>query len=101
MARLAGVPEPVLARARAILASLERGAALPSGSHATMRGRTARGGVQLDIFGGAPAEPEESRNAPKRVHPAIETLRQVDVDRLSPIEAWQLVAKLKGLSSGG
>jgi len=100
VARLAGVPEPVLARARAILASLERGAALPSGAHATMRGRTSRGGVQLDIFGGAQAEPDEAvRGATKRVHPAIETLRQVDVDRLSPIEAWQLVAKLKGLSS--
>src|SRR5262249_52950304 len=49
VARLAGVPETVLARARAVLASLERGAALPSGGHATMRGKNPRGGVQLDI----------------------------------------------------
>jgi len=100
VARLAGVPEPVLARARAILANLERGAALPSGGHATMRGRTARGGVQLDMFGGAP-QPTNEGNAgnSKRVHPVVETLRQLDVDRLSPMEALQLVAKLKGLSS--
>ncbi|MGZ3449760.1 MAG: DNA mismatch repair protein MutS [Polyangiales bacterium] len=96
VARLAGVPEPVLARARAILASLEKGAALPSGGHATMRGKNRRGGVQLDIFGGA----ESGKSVPEsKVHPVLETLRQVDVDRLAPIEAWQLILKLKGLSS--
>ncbi|MGZ3474153.1 MAG: MutS-related protein, partial [Polyangiales bacterium] len=96
VARLAGVPEQVLARARAILASLEKGAALPSGGHATMRGKNRRGGVQLDIFGGA----ESGKSVPEsKVHPVLETLRQVDVDRLAPIEAWQLILKLKGLSS--
>lgn len=93
VAKLAGVPEPVLARARAILASLERGAALPSGKHATMRGRDSRG-VQLDFFGGSP-EPA----APAAPHPVLETLKHVDVDRLAPIDAWQLVLKLKGLAS--
>ncbi|MBL8721129.1 MAG: DNA mismatch repair protein MutS [Myxococcales bacterium] len=97
VARLAGVPEPVLARARAILGNLERGATLPSGGHASMRGKNARGGIQLDMFGGAPAAEPERR--PARMHPALDTLRQVDVDRLTPIEAWQLVAKLKGLAS--
>ncbi|MBI2393568.1 MAG: DNA mismatch repair protein MutS [Deltaproteobacteria bacterium] len=97
VARLAGVPEPVLARARAILATLERGATLPGGKQASMRGRARDGSVQLDIFSsgagaGAPAEPA-------RPHPVIETLRQVDLDRLAPIEAWQLVLKLKGLVS--
>ncbi len=101
VARLAGVPEAVLARAKAILANLERGAALPSGRPASMRGRDARGGVQLDIFAGEAAstsKPTEPR-ARDRGHPVVETLRQVDVDRLSPIEAWQLVLKLKGLAS--
>ncbi len=97
VARLAGVPEPVLARAKAILASLERGAALPSGAHASMRGRNPRGGVQLDIFG-LPVESEGKSEASARVHPVVETLRQVDVDRLAPIDAWQLVSKLKGLA---
>jgi DNA mismatch repair protein MutS len=95
VARLAGLPEPVVARSKAILGSLERGAALPSGAHATMRGRTSRGGVQLDMFG-MPAK-EEARTP----DPVIETLKQLDVDRLSPIEAWQMLAKLKGMSSGG
>jgi DNA mismatch repair protein MutS len=96
VARLAGVPEAVLARARAILVNLERGATLPSGGHASLRGKNPRGGVQLDMFGGPAPEPDRK---PTRMHPALETLRQVDVDRLTPIEAWQLVAKLKGLAS--
>ncbi|CAN5315403.1 DNA mismatch repair protein MutS [soil metagenome] len=46
VARIAGLPEPVLARARALLLDLERGAALPSG--ANMRSRCAR--PQLILF---------------------------------------------------
>ena len=89
-ARIAGLPELVLLRARAILGDLEKGAALPGGSHASLRGRTRAGRAQLDLFGaGAPAEEE----APP--HPALERLRSVDVDRLTPLEALQLVASLR------
>jgi DNA mismatch repair protein MutS len=91
VARLAGVTESVLARARAILVSLESGSALPGGRYATLRGRSRAGGVQLDLFGGA-APPE-----PQGPHPAIETLRAAEPDRLSPLEALQLVVKLKAM----
>ena len=53
VARLAGLPEVVLARAKAILASLEAGAALPSGHYASVRGRSAAGRAQLDLFAAA------------------------------------------------
>jgi DNA mismatch repair protein MutS len=92
-ARLAGVPEPVLARARAILADLERGAALPSGAPASLRARSRAGRPQLDLFGGGTEVAED----PLR-HPALETLRNLDVDRLTPLEALQLIAQLKKLS---
>ena len=88
-ARLAGVPELVLARAKAILGDLEQGAALPGGVHASLRGRTRAGRTQLDLFGGAPDAP------PPTEHAAVQTLRAVDVDRLTPLEALQLVARLK------
>jgi DNA mismatch repair protein MutS len=88
-ARLAGIPEPVLARARAILGDLEKGAALPGGAHASLRGRTRAGRTQLDLFGGA--APDE----PPPESPALQILRNVDVDRLTPLEALQLVASLK------
>ncbi len=91
VARLAGVPEGVLARAKAILGTLEAGSALPGGKHATLRGRSRAGGVQLDLFAEAkPAIPAEQAAV-------IDTLRAVDADRLTPLDALQLVAKLKGL----
>jgi DNA mismatch repair protein MutS len=87
-ARLAGLPEMVLARARAILGDLEAGAtgpADPTPSPGT-RARVAR--PQLGLFDAAPAAP----------HPAIETLRAVDVDRMTPLEALKLVSDLKKLT---
>jgi DNA mismatch repair protein MutS len=86
-ARLAGLPEPVLARARVLLDALEKGTELPSGAHASMRARTEAGRSQLDLFGGRP--PDTLTN------PVLEMLRAIDTDRLTPLEALQLVASLK------
>jgi DNA mismatch repair protein MutS len=86
-ARLAGVPEPVLARARAVLEDLERGSALPSGASPAAPARAER--AQLDLFGLTPKLPP---------HPVIETLRALDVDRMTPLEALALVATLKKLA---
>ena len=91
VARLAGLPEPVLARAKAILASLEAGGELPSGAHASLRARGESGLAQLDLFAAPTAEATGA-------HPALELLRAVDPDRLTPLEALGLVAKLKGLT---
>jgi DNA mismatch repair protein MutS len=88
-AKLAGLPEPVLARARAILSELERGAALPSGRASSLRSREGR--PQLALFDGPAPAPVER-------HPALETLRAVDVDRLTPLEALALVASLKTMA---
>jgi DNA mismatch repair protein MutS len=82
-ARLAGVPEPVLARARALLAELERSR---DGQRSTDR-------QQLDLFDARAAQPAE--------HQAVlDTLREVDVDRLTPLDALQLVASLKRMAQG-
>ena len=91
VARLAGLSETVLARAKAILASLESGTALPGGRYATLRRRDRKGSVQLDLF----VEHQE----PSKPNPAIDTLREVDPNRLSPMEAFQLVIKLKAMMS--
>ena len=72
-ARLAGFPEPVLARARAMLERFES------------EGRDSKR-PQLDLFGVAASESE---------HPAVSTLRAVDVDRLTPLDALHLVSALK------
>jgi DNA mismatch repair protein MutS len=92
VARLAGVPEPVLARARAILGALESGAALPSGRHASLRARGRGPSPQLDLFAPAKGALDEA------AAPVMDTLRAIDPDRLTPIEALQLVAKLKAMA---
>ncbi len=88
VARLAGVPEIVLARARALLRDLEEGAPLPSGAPARMRGVDREGRTQLDLF--VPAS--EAAPRPSAVE---ETLREMDVDRMTPVEAIVALARLK------
>jgi DNA mismatch repair protein MutS len=85
VAKLAGLPESVLARARALLATLE------SGGAAGERGRKPRAvnADQLALF--TPPDPSSGLAAE-----VLETLRALDVDRLTGIEALQLIARLKG-----
>ncbi len=91
VARLAGLPESVLSRARAILSTLESGAALPSGKHATLRGRSRSGQAQLDLFAPPPKPGIDAQ-------PVLSTLRAVDIERLAPLDALALVVKLKAMA---
>jgi DNA mismatch repair protein MutS len=98
VARLAGLPEGVLARAAAMLGALEAGegpGALPPGS--ATGGAHRRGpDPQLDLFRRAPRRSEPEGAA----HPACEALRNVEPDRMTPLEALQLLAKLKAMVAG-
>jgi DNA mismatch repair protein MutS len=93
VAKLAGLPESVLARSRAILDSLESSGMLPVGTHASLRRRDRQGRAQPDVQLGLFEPPA---NDPAK-HPAVETLRSVEPERLTPLDALQLVIKLKGL----
>lgn len=97
-ARLAGLPEPVLARARAILDDLERSASLPAGK-ASRAARGRRDDGQLGLFGGADRPTEGP--PPQATSPALEMLRALDVERTTPIEALAMLAKLKELAGDG
>ena len=81
VAKLAGVPAPVVARARAVLERLEKGRAETGG--------LAAGLGDLPLFAAAAAVPEE----------AVDTLRErlatLDIDALSPREALDLLYELK------
>jgi DNA mismatch repair protein MutS len=79
VARMAGLPASVLARARAVLEALESG---------TFEARTA--GAQLDLFA-APAP------APPPADPVRERLAAVDVDATTPLDALRILAELKRL----
>ena len=84
VARLAGVPKPVLGRAREVLAALERGRAETGG--------LAVGLGELPLFAAASAMAAD--DAPK-ADPVRAMLEGVDADALTPREALDLVYALK------
>jgi DNA mismatch repair protein MutS len=85
VARLAGLPESVLARAQAILKTLEG-----SGGAPRLEGKMSTRGAshQLGLFEAPPALDKEQQEV-------LETLRSLDPDRLTPLEALQLLSQLK------
>ena len=86
--RLAGLPEGVVRRAREILNELE-------GAHTS-------GGAGLGRHGaGAPSSPDQLWLFQPSEGPLAERLRNVDVDRLTPLEALNLIAELRTLAGGG
>jgi DNA mismatch repair protein MutS len=85
--RLAGLPAPVITRAREVLALLEGEAehlvpALAPAAGQPRRASTVTATAQLGLF--APAQP----------HAVVDELRRVDVNTLTPLAALQLVAEL-------
>jgi len=85
VARLAGLPAPVLARAKAVLGKLEAGRAKTGG--------IAAGLDDLPLFAATlAAEPEQATD------PLRERLDATDADSLSPREALDLIYALKQLA---
>jgi DNA mismatch repair protein MutS len=85
VAALAGMPKPVLVRAKQLLATLESGHSLTE---------DLKNG-QLPLFCSVPSpEPETA------IHPLVERLANIDVDELSPRQALDLVVELKNLADG-
>jgi DNA mismatch repair protein MutS len=85
VARLAGLPPPVIARAKAVLGKLEAGRAKTGG--------IAAGLDDLPLFASTlAAEPEIARD------PVRERLEQIDADALSPREALDMLYELKQLT---
>ncbi|HLU47118.1 MAG TPA: DNA mismatch repair protein MutS, partial [Planctomycetota bacterium] len=91
VARLAGIPAPVIERAREVLANLEnqaldledRPALAKSRSRTDRNGSSTRGGaVQLDFFHSANDE-------------LLKELKRLDLDSMTPIEALTFLAEIK------
>jgi DNA mismatch repair protein MutS len=90
VARLAGLPGPVLTRAKEVLANLEAGEFDPSGQPAlarSARGDGAGAPPQLALFAAATSRPSKAERL----------LQQVDPDALTPRQAHELVNRLKTL----
>lgn len=89
VARLAGVPQALLDRARAILRDLEEDTErLAPRLAPRAKAGASRAGAQLQLF----------EDRPSRVEDA---LRALDPDRLSPIEALLELRRLREMLSGG
>ena len=87
VAKLAGVPTPVVARAKAVLDKLEQGRAQTGG--------LAAGLGDLPLFAAALDSAEELRDALR------DRLGGLDVDALSPRDALDLLYELKRLAADG
>jgi DNA mismatch repair protein MutS len=84
VARLAGIPAPVIQRAKRILYKIEQGEYNPGGANGLLNGetRTARGPVQLDLFR-------------KTENKLIEQLTKTDISRMTPLEALNFLYELQ------
>lgn len=80
VARLAGLPATIIARARQILANLEEGE-FEEAARLARSPDNGRGAAQMSLFA-----PAESR--------VIEELRALDVDRMTPVDALNALAAL-------
>ena len=87
VAQLAGVADAVVERARAILENLER---------------SEEGTAERIVFGEARPQPPRDVQlglfAPPPPNPALEALRELDLDTLTPLEALNRLAELKRLA---
>lgn len=91
VARLAGLPDRVLSRAREILASLEGEGPPVEGPSPRRRGSTA----QLDLFGAGRVDEARPSKVDPKVDALLRALREVDPDRTTPLEALTLIARWK------
>ena len=84
VARLAGLPATVIARAKDILASLEQDE-LTRGGKPSLSGAPAVPQQQLGLFQSVPPADEKLK----------ERIREVDINRTTPLEALRLLEELK------
>ncbi len=93
VARLAGVPQSVVQRARQILAALEKSRSVSGGKEA------AQAMVQLLPGFDAPGEPEPEAALPESFaslpHPLLVTLRDLDPAHITPMRALELINEWK------
>jgi len=83
VARLAGLPPAVVRRATEILRSLEQDE-LQRGGRPSLSGAPPPAQAQLGLF-----------QSPQDDHPVVDRIRSLDLERLTPLEALNLLADLK------
>lgn len=88
VARLAGVPNKVIRRASEILKNLEEHEISPQGLTASLRKKLSQSTSQLEIF-------EVMIDKASEHEPLLARIRELDLENLSPIEAWQTLQNIQ------
>ncbi len=91
VARLAGIPEKVIRRAKEILRNLEEHEISPQGLTASIRKRLNQSSPQIDIFEVLMDKKKDYKDT------IIDALNEIDLENLSPIQAWQKIKELQEL----
>jgi DNA mismatch repair protein MutS len=93
VARLAGLPDAVIERSRAILANLESGELDARGRPRLLGGESGDATSQLGLFEGPGSKPHERA--------VLDRLRAVDAERTTPFDALALLARLRAQLAEG
>ncbi|MCK9310207.1 MAG: DNA mismatch repair protein MutS, partial [Candidatus Cloacimonetes bacterium] len=88
VARLAGVPDRVIRRAKEILKNLEEHEISPQGLSASIRKKLNRDNPQIDIF-------EVLADKAGENDPIINEIKDLDMNELSPSQAWQRLLEIQ------
>jgi DNA mismatch repair protein MutS len=88
VARLAGVPQKVIRRAAEILKNLEEHEISPQGLTASLRKKLSQSAGQLEIF-------EVMIDKASEHEPLLAGIKELDLEKMSPIEAWQALSNIQ------
>ncbi len=88
VARLAGIPDRVIRRAREILKNLEEHEISPQGLTASIRRKLNQNSPQLELF-------EVLADRAEALDPVINEIKDLDLDKITPIEAWNKLKELQ------
>lgn len=88
VARLAGVPERVIRRAKEILKNLEEHEISPQGLTASIRKKLSRELPQIDIF-------EVLADKAGANDPLLAEIKELELNELSPMQAWQFLQDIQ------
>lgn len=88
VARLAGIPPKVIRRAKEILKNLEEHEISARGKTASLRKRIQQTSPQVELF-------EVLMDKTKETDPIIEEIKSLELESLSPIQAWQTLKNMQ------
>lgn len=88
VARLAGIPDRVIRRAKEILKNLEEHEISPQGLASSLRRKLNQNSPQLELYDVLASKAAET-------DPVIEEIKDLNLDELTPIQAWQKLKELQ------